>query len=130
LKVSQRTAIRWTETSGLPPRHRDWNEGLSQDLRDRTFAREFLLAAADDGASIQLALATAIRAIGVRKFAASVHMAPPTVLRAISRRHNPAQKTLNRLLRPFRLRLSLAPIERCRPRRRTTSSMKAGVVAF
>ncbi len=41
-------------------------------------------------------------------------MAPPNVLRAINPRHNPTQDTLNRLLRPFRLRLSLAPIERKR----------------
>jgi len=44
-----------------------------------------------------------------KEFAASVHMAPPNVLRAINPRHNPTQETLNRLLRPFRLRLSLAP---------------------
>jgi DNA-binding phage protein len=38
-------------------------------------------------------------------------MASPSVLRAISPRHNPTQDTLNRLLRPFKLRLRLAPIE-------------------
>ncbi len=96
-------------------RSRDWNEGLAADLRDKTFAREFLLAAIDDGVSIQVALGKVIRAMGVKEFAASVDMAPPNVLRAISPRHNPTQGTLNRLLRPFRLRLSLAPIERRRP---------------
>jgi DNA-binding phage protein len=95
-------------------RSRDWNEGLAGDLRDKTFAREFLLAAIDEGVSIQVALGKAIRAMGVKEFAASVEMAPPNVLRAISPRHNPTQETLNRLLRPFRLRLSLAPIERRR----------------
>jgi hypothetical protein len=38
------------------------------------------------------------------------------VLRAINPRHNPMQETLNRLLKPFRLRLSLAPIT-SKPRR-------------
>jgi hypothetical protein len=31
-------------------------------------------------------------------------MASPNVLRAINPRHNPTQETLNRLLRPFKLR--------------------------
>ena len=96
-------------------RHRDWNEGLAEDLRDKRFAREFLLAAIDEGVSILVALGKVIRAMGVKEFAASVGMAPPNVLRAINPRHNPTQETLNRLLRPFRLRLSLVPIERRRP---------------
>jgi DNA-binding phage protein len=96
-------------------RSRAWNEGLDEDLRDKTFAREFLLAAIDEGVSIQVALGKVIRPMGVKEFAASVDMAPPNVQRAINPRHNPTQETLNRLLRPFRLRLSLAAIERRRP---------------
>lgn len=38
-------------------------------------------------------------------------MVPPNVLRAINPRYNPTQDTLNRLLKPFRLKLSLARIE-------------------
>ncbi len=97
-------------------RSRDWNEGLAQDLRDPDFAREFLLAAIDDGISVQLALGKVIRATGVKEFAAAVGMASSNVLRAINPRHNPTQQTLNRLLRPFRLRLSLAPIQHRRAR--------------
>jgi DNA-binding phage protein len=52
----------------------------------------------------------------VKEYAALVHMAGPNVLRAINPRHNPTQETLNRLLRPFRLRLSLAPIDQRRTR--------------
>lgn len=37
-------------------------------------------------------------------------MAGPNVPRAINPRHNPRPDTLNRLLKPFRLRLSLAPL--------------------
>ena len=91
-------------------RSRDWNRGLAEDLRSPQFAREFLLAAIDDGVSVQRALGNVVRAMGVREFAAKVSMADPNVLRAINPRHNPTQETLNRLLRPFRLRLSLAPI--------------------
>jgi DNA-binding phage protein len=91
-------------------RSRDWNEGLARDLQDRAFARDFLLGAVEEGVPIQRALGKVIRAMGVKEFAARVGMAPPNVLRAIHPRHNPTQQTLNRLLRPFRLRLGLAPI--------------------
>ena len=91
-------------------RSRDWNIGVAQDLRDAEFARQFLLAAIDEGVSVQRALGKVIRATGVKEFAAKIRMASPNVLRAIHPRHNPTQETLNRLLKPFRLRLSLAVI--------------------
>lgn len=92
-------------------RSRDWNEGLARDLRNREFAREFLLAAMDEGIPIQTALGKVIRAMGVKEFASKVRMASPNVLRAINTRHNPTQETMNRLLKPFRLKLSLARID-------------------
>ena len=66
----------------------------------------------DEGVDLQLALGKVIRAMGVKEFAAKVRMASPNVLRAINPRHNPTQDTLNRLLKPFKLRLSLAPLPR------------------
>jgi DNA-binding phage protein len=98
-------------------RSRDWNEGLAQDLQDPAFAREFLLAAIEEGVPLQQALGKVIRAMGVREFASRIRMASPNLLRAIHPRHNPTQATLNRLLKPFGLRLSLAPIEKPRRRR-------------
>ncbi len=92
-------------------RSRDWNEDLARDLRNREFAREFLLAAMDEGIPIQTALGKVIRAMGVKEFASKVRMASPNVLRAINTRHNPTQETMNRLLKPFRLKLSLARID-------------------
>jgi DNA-binding phage protein len=89
-------------------RSEDWNIGLAQDLRDPEFAREFLLAAAHEGVPVQAALGKVIRAMGVKEFSAMVHMASPNVLRAINARHNPTQETLNRLLKPFKLTLTLA----------------------
>ena len=94
----------------MTKRSKDWNEGLAADLQDTEFAREFLLASVEDGVSIQSALAKVIRAMGVKEFSESVEMASPNVLRAINPRHNPTQETLNRLLKPFALRLSLARI--------------------
>lgn len=101
-------------------RCKDWNEDLAQDLRDPKFARRFLLAAVEEGVSIQRALGKVIRATGVREFASRIRMASPNLLRAIHPRHNPTQETLNRLLKPFGLKLSLAPIEK--PRNRTATS--------
>lgn len=98
-------------------RSKDWNVGLAQDLRNQEFAREFLLAAIDEGVPIQVALGKVIRAMGVKEFAAKVRMASPNVLRAINPRHNVTQDTLNRLLKPFRLRLSLARLDRPKGRR-------------
>jgi len=97
--------------SDMARRSRDWNEGLAHDLRDQEFARAFLLAAMDEGVEIQIALGKVIRAMGVKEFAGKVRMASPNVLRAIHPRHNPTQVTLNRLLKPFRLKLSLARID-------------------
>lgn len=98
-------------------RSRDWNAGLAEDLRKPQFAREFILAAADEGVPLQVAIAKVARAMGVKEFAAKVDMASPNLLRALNPRHNPTQGTLNRLLEPFGLRLTVAPIDRPRKRR-------------
>ena len=101
----------------MAKRSEHWNLGLAQDLRNPEFAREFLLAAIGDGVSIQVALGKVIRAIGVKEFAEQIAVASPKILRAINRRHNPTHETLNRLLKPFKLKLSLAPIDQPKRRR-------------
>ena len=98
-------------------RSKDWNEGLAMDLQDPSFAREFLLAAIDEGVSLQAALGKVIRAMGVKEFSALTGLASPNILRAVSARHNPTQETLNRLLKPLGLKLSLARIEAPRRKR-------------
>jgi putative addiction module killer protein len=103
-------AIFWRR-NGMARRSRDWNVGLAHDLRNQAFAREFLLAAIDEGVPLQVALAKVVRAMGVKEFAAKVRMASPNLLRTLNPRHNPTQDTLSRLLKPFRLKLSLAPID-------------------
>ena len=103
----------------MATRSRDWKVGLAEDLRHKAFARRFLLAAIDEGVSVQVALRKVIRAIGVKEFALSVGMGTPKVVRAINPRYNPTMETLDRLLRPFRLRFRLAP---------TTSREPAGAL--
>ena len=89
----------------------DWNEGLAKDLQDQNFAREFLLASLSEGISIQVALGKVIRAMGIKEFSKKSKIASPNILRAINPKHNPTQETLNRLLKPFGLMLTVAPIE-------------------
>jgi DNA-binding phage protein len=98
-------------------RTRDWNQGLARDLQDPSFAREFLLAAVEEGIPVQQALGKVIRAMGVKEYSQKAGIASPNVLRAINRRHNPTQATLNRLLRPFGLRLSVARLQPARRKR-------------
>jgi probable addiction module antidote protein len=93
-------------------RTKDWNKGLAEDLRNREFAREFLMAAIEEGIPLQHALAKVVRASGVKEFAAKIGMESPNLLRAINPRHNPTQATVNRILNPFGLMLSLAPIQK------------------
>jgi len=98
-------------------RSRDWNAGLAEDLRDLEFAREFLLAAIEDGVPLQRALGKVIRAIGVKEFSSKIRMASPNVLRAVNPRHRPRPETLDRLLRPFRLKVNITVVEESRRRR-------------
>ena len=91
-------------------RSRDWNEDLSADLRNPDFCREFILASLGEGLSLQKVLGKVVRSYGIKEFAKLIKMAPPNLIRAINPKHNPTQETLNRLLRPFGLRLTVAPI--------------------
>jgi DNA-binding phage protein len=81
---------------------------LAEDLQDPEFARQFLTAAVEDGVPLKAALAKVIRATGVKEFSESVGMPSPNVLRAINPKSNPTQETLERLLKPFGLRIGLA----------------------
>lgn len=95
----------------MTKRSKDWNEGLARDLQDSEFARQFILASLEEGISIQAALGRVIRAMGVKEFSKLSRIASPNIIRAINPRHNPTQETLNRLLRPFGLMLTLGPIK-------------------
>ena len=95
----------------MAKRSADWEEGLAEDLRDKEFAREFLLSAVAEGVGVQAALAKVIRAMGAKEYAALAGMASSKVLRSIRPGHNPTQNTLNRLLKPLGLKLSVAPLE-------------------
>jgi DNA-binding phage protein len=96
-----------------------YSVGLAERLQDMDYARGLLITAMEEeGLSLQYVLGTMIRAIGVKEFAAKARMAPPNVLRAINQSHNPTLATLDRLLKPFGLRIGLAPIVPDKAKRR------------
>lgn len=107
--VSSGFSVTWRR-SDIARRREDWNVGLAHDLQDPKFSR----VSARRGRGWRPCSGVArqvIRAMGVKEFSAKVRTASPNVLRAINPRHNPTQDALNRVLRPFKLRLTLAPIE-------------------
>lgn len=105
------------EELDMARRSRDWNERLAEDLRDLDYARAFILASLDDGIDIRLVLAKVIRAYGVKEFSAMAQMASSNVLRSLREKHNPTFATVNRLLRPFGLRLTVSEVNHGRKKR-------------
>jgi DNA-binding phage protein len=92
-------------------RTRDWDEGLAEDLKDPTFAREFLLAAVEEEISLQEALAKVIKCYGIKEFAKIIDMPSSNLSRALDARYNPTQETINRLLKPFGLIIGVKTID-------------------
>lgn len=98
-------------------RSENWNKGLSEDLKDFEFAREFILSASEEGLSIQSVLAKVIGLYGVKEFSEVCGMESPNILRAVDSKSNPTQRTLNKLLEPFGL--ALGPVVRLKKQRRS-----------
>ena len=118
----------------MAKRSADWNEGLAADLRDKEFAREFIVALLGEGFSLQQALAKTIRAYGVKEFAKQVHMPSSNLVRSLAARANPTQRTLEALLKPFGLHLTAAaaapkPTPRSRPRTGSSKPRLSGTAA-
>lgn len=89
-----------------------WEEGLAEDLKDPDFTRQFIKNCLEDNMSLQVVLSTVIKCMGVKEFAKKVKMPSSNVLRAINPKHNPTQETLNRLLKPLGLKLTVEPINK------------------
>ncbi|MEO1134660.1 MAG: hypothetical protein AAFX40_18415 [Cyanobacteria bacterium J06639_1] len=83
---------------------------MARDLQDRDFAREFLLAAAVEEVPLQLALRKVIQAYGIDRFASDVELSVSQLNRALSPEIEPTHGTLQRLLYPFGLKLSVTPL--------------------
>jgi len=90
-------------------RSKDWDESLAEDLKDPEFAAEFVMAALEEGIPLQTVLAKVIRTYGLKEFADKTRIPSSNLLRAIDPHHNPTQETLQKLLSPLGLELSVAP---------------------
>ncbi len=93
-------------------RSKEYDEEKAADLEDPGFVRESLMTAVAGGSVLQEALGELIRTMGVKEFSEKVGMPSPNVLRAIDPKHNPTLQTLERLLRPFGLRIGLAELRK------------------
>jgi DNA-binding phage protein len=91
-------------------RSKNWNEGLAKDLKNMEFAKEFIMSALNEGISLQLVLGKLVRAYGVKEYSQMSGIASPNLLRAINPKHNPTQSTLNRILKPIGLIITVKPI--------------------
>ncbi len=91
----------------MPMRSRDWNEGLSERLKDLSYASDFILVLMEEGHSLQEALGITIRGYGVREFAILVNLNESSIQRATDPDHNPTKSTLEQLLAPFNLYLTV-----------------------
>lgn len=92
-------------------RSKDWNEGLAQDLKHPQFVRNFLKSCLEEGISLSVALRKVILSMGLKEFSKKSKMASPNILRVLNPNYNPTQDTLNRLLKPLGLKLTVAPID-------------------
>ena len=90
----------------------EWNKGLSGDLKNSQFAQAFIQASIEEGLSIQLILGKAIRAYGVKEFSAKVKLPSSNILRTVNPKHNATIDSLNRLLKPFNLMVTVGPAKR------------------
>jgi DNA-binding phage protein len=111
VEISHELSVFGTNTteSTMTRRSANWNEGLARDLRKRDFAQAFIQGCLDEGLSVQDSLAKVIRAYGIKEFSVKAGLPSSNVLRAISPGYNPTVDTLNTLLKPFALSLSVVP---------------------
>jgi len=94
-------------------RSQSWNEGLAKDLKDPHFASGFIMASLkEEGISPQCVLRKVVLSYGLKEFSKKVKMSSSNISRALNQKYNPTIETLNRLLKPFGLRLVVAPIEK------------------
>jgi DNA-binding phage protein len=91
----------------MPKRVKDWNEGLAVRLKDKEYAREFILACLDEGIDLVDALAKFVRSYGVVEYAQEVNMPKSNLFRVIRKNSNPTLKTLKKILAPLDLDLGL-----------------------
>jgi DNA-binding phage protein len=94
----------------MSKRYADWDDTLAAQLRNAEFAKEFILASVEEGLTLNDILNKVVRAYGVKEFGETVGMADSNLLRTLGPNGNPTQKTLNQILKPFGLQLTIGPL--------------------
>jgi DNA-binding phage protein len=85
-----------------------FRETFDEFLQDPDYAREYILAAIEDGDDLHVALADVVRAVGATRYATwAKEIQRPNLLRSIRKGANPTLKTIDRLLAPLGLRLAV-----------------------
>jgi DNA-binding phage protein len=88
----------------MAKRSKNWDESLSKRLRDKEFAKNFLLALMEDeGLTLKEALRETIQCYGVSEFSELCGVAQPNITRVLDERSNPTLTTIEKLLEPFSL---------------------------
>jgi DNA-binding phage protein len=92
-------------------RHSTYREDLAAELRDKTFASEFILTLmeGEDGLDLMTALKHTIRMMGIKEFARAAKMNVKSVSRMLASPMIPKLETLDQYLAPFGLRVRLVP---------------------
>lgn len=92
----------------MAKRSKNWDENLSKKLRNQEFAKHFLLSLiTDEKLPLKQALRETIQAYGISEFAELCGVAQPNISRALEDDANPTLTTLEKLLAPFSLSLSV-----------------------
>ena len=87
-------------------RNRAYDEDLAQELQDAKGAQTFILALmeGDDGMELEAALRHTIRRMGVKEFCVKAKIAMPNVMSFLAEKRKLKQNSLDRFLKPFRLK--------------------------
>ena len=87
-------------------RNRAYDEDLAKELQDPKGAQAFILALmeGEDGMELEAALRHAIRRMGVKEFSVKSEIAMPNVMSFLAEKRKLKQDSLDRFLRPFRLK--------------------------
>lgn len=95
----------------------DWNQGLAERLKNDDYVRQFILASQEEGIDLKQVLLKVIKLYGVVEFSKKAKMPSSNLLRALTPKSNPTLKTINSILEPFNLKLSLTEQNKIAKRR-------------
>ena len=93
-------------------RLRNYREGLIERLKDRVYAAAYLARVLEEGdkTAFLIALKDVVEAGGgMSALAARVDIKRPSLYKVLSKRGNPTLTTLQDILKPFGLRVSVTP---------------------